>query len=191
MHQQIKTGLVLGMHPMFGPSVKSLAGQKVILCPVRPGPLSERVTQELDRIGFELLETDPDTHDRMMAAVQVLVHFSTIVMAEALRRTSIPVRKTLEFTSPIYLLELAICGRLFAQDPDLYAQIEMENPHSQEVRRHFLEAAGTVNEIVSRGSVTQFRELFSSLSDYLEDFPAEAMDLSDGLIESLTRTRHA
>ncbi|MFT4627398.1 MAG: hypothetical protein ACI8PZ_006082 [Myxococcota bacterium] len=37
----------------------------------------------------------------MMGIVQVLVHYSTVVMGEALRRTGIRLRDTLPFTSPI------------------------------------------------------------------------------------------
>lgn len=175
----------LGLHPMFGPSVQSLRRQKVVVCPVKPGPRSEWLLAELGRMGVELVETDPATHDRMMAVVQVLVHFSTLVMGEALRRTQVSVADSLRFTSPIYRLELAFVGRLFAQSPDLYAEIEMSNPEGPDVRRCFLEAARDVEQAVASGDRARFTDLFGRVTDYFDGFGQEAMALSDFIIEAL------
>jgi chorismate mutase/prephenate dehydrogenase len=82
-------GAALGLHPMFGPTVHALRRQKVVVCPVKDGELATWWRRELGQMGLELIESDPVAHDRMMAVVQVLVHFSTIVMGEALRRTGV------------------------------------------------------------------------------------------------------
>ena len=175
----------LGLHPMFGPSVRSLRRQKVVSCPVRSGPLSEWLLSELGRMGLEVVDSDPDTHDRMMAVIQVLVHFSTIVMGEALRRTGTSVSDSLKFTSPIYRLELAFVGRLFTQNPDLYAEITMTNPHGAMVRKAFLDAAKALDTSVGAGNRDVFRQQFSSVSEWFSAFGPEAMALSDFIIESL------
>jgi chorismate mutase/prephenate dehydrogenase len=180
-------GEALGLHPMFGPTVRSLRRQKIVVCPVKPGPLAAWLRAELGRMGMELIDSDPATHDRMMAVVQVLVHFSTLVMGEALRRTGVAVEESLRYTSPIYRLELAFIGRLFAQSPDLYAEIEMTNPDGADVRRSFLEAAQRMDEAIAANDRTAFRELFTGVSDYFRDFAGEAMRLSDFVIDSMVR----
>lgn len=177
----------MGLHPMFGPTVGSFRRQKVVICPVRMGPRAEWLRRELGRMGAELVESDPATHDRMMAVVQVLVHFSTLVMGEALRRSGVSIEESLRFTSPIYRLELAFIGRLFAQSADLYAEIEMANPRGAEARRAFLEAAREVAETVDGGDRDSFRKGFESVSAYFESFADEALTLSDHIIESLVR----
>jgi chorismate mutase/prephenate dehydrogenase len=178
-------GQVLGTHPMFGPTVSSLRRQKVVVCPVRPGPVTDWFRQELQAIGAELIETTPEAHDRMMAVVQVLVHFRTLVMGDALRRSGVAVQDSLQFTSPIYRLELAVVGRLFTQDPDLYAEIEMSNPYGSEVREHFLDAAQSFREMVAGGDRDGFRAAFRAVAEYFADFGDEAMQLSDFLIDQL------
>ena len=178
-------GEALGLHPMFGPTVHSLRRQKVVACPVKPGPLAEWWRAELGRMGLELIETDPETHDRMMAVVQVLVHFSTLVMGEALRGTGVSVEESLRFTSPIYRLELAFVGRLFAQNPELYAEIEMSNPAGAGVRRSFLDAAARLDRVISAGDHTTFIRLFEGVSAYFRDFADEAMELSDFIIDEV------
>lgn len=185
--QQGCVGEVLGTHPMFGPTVQSLRRQKVVVCPVKAGARATWLKTELGRMGLEVIETEPAHHDRMMAVVQVLVHFRTLVMGEALRRTGTSIADSLRFTSPIYRLELAVVGRLFAQDPALYAEIEMANPRAAEVRRHFIEAAHRLEDILQAGDRQGFEALFAEAASYFSAFSAEAMRLSDFLIETLVR----
>jgi chorismate mutase/prephenate dehydrogenase len=185
--EQSCRGQALGTHPMFGPTVKSFRRQKVIVCPIRPGPLVQWFQEELGRMGCDLIEIDPHTHDHMMAVIQVLVHFRTLVMGEALRRSGIEIASSLRLTSPIYRLELAFVGRLFTQDPALYAEIEMSNPYGRSVRSHFLDAARHMETIINDGNREDFDEAFRNVADYFSAFSEEAMTLSDLLIEKLVQ----
>jgi prephenate dehydrogenase len=180
-------GEVVGLHPMFGPTVRSLRRQKVVICPVRQGEQAAWFRQELSAIGLELIDTDPETHDRMMAIVQVLVHFSTMVMGDALRRTGVDIDESLRFTSPVYRLELAFVGRLFAQNPDLYAEIEMSNPHANEVRALFIESASEIEALSRGGDRRAFRERFEEVARWFHGFQDEAMRLSDRVIDAMIR----
>ncbi len=179
-------GEALGLHPMFGPSVRSLRRQKVVVCPVKPGPLGAWFIDELGRLGLERIEASPAEHDRMMAVVQVLVHFRTLVMGEALRRTGVGVSESLRYTSPIYRLELAFVGRLFAQNPDLYAEIEMQNPFGQEVRAAFRGAAEDLAGLIDAGDREGFRQRFRAVTAHFGSFGQEAMSLSDTIIDTLS-----
>lgn len=177
----------LGLHPMFGPTVGTFRRQKIVVCRVRSGPRSEWLLREFGHMGVELIECSPQDHDHMMAVVQVLVHLATIVMGCALRDCNTSIEESLRFTSPIYRLELALVGRLFAQNPDLYAEIMMTNPHGDEIRRHFLEAASTLDTILANGDRERFRKLFSEVSDYFAGFAGEAMELSNTIIDTLVK----
>ncbi len=58
-----------------------------------------------------------------MGIVQSLRHFATFAFGQFLKRRQISLSRTLEFSSPIYRLELGMVGRLFAQDSSLYSEI--------------------------------------------------------------------
>ena len=178
---------IVGLHPMFGPSVGALRRQKVVVCPVRRGPRGEWLCAEFGRMGAELIESDPARHDTMMAVIQVLVHFSTIARGDALRRIGVPIEESLRFTSPIYRLELAFIGRLFTQDPNLYAEITMTNPQSERVRAAFREAVEHLDGIVSAGDRPAFRQAFTDTSTFFAGFGPDAMRLSDLVIATLVR----
>ncbi len=180
-------GEVLGTHPMFGATVSTLRRQKVVLCPVRRGPLSEWFIAELGSLGLETVESDSQVHDRMMARVQALTHFSKLALGEAWRRGGIAIEETLGFVSPIYRLELAMVGRLFAQDPELYAEIEMENPWASAVRGDLVAAVGEVHALLSRGDRAGFSAFFARIRDYLRGFSDEALALSDRVVDDLVK----
>lgn len=177
----------LGLHPMFGPTVHSFRRQKVVACPVKPGPRSDWLCQELRAMGMELVTSKPEHHDRMMAVIQVLVHYSTLVMGRALSSTGIRIEDSLRLTSPIYRLELAFISRLFVQNPDLYAQIEMSNPYGDEVRQLFCDAANQWNQVIETRDTDSFRELFESVAEYFHGFSDDAMELSNRIIDTMVR----
>ena len=69
---------LLGSHPMFGPDSDrgSLAGQEVILTPVRiPGALLRSVCRVLEREGIAVTLMNPRRHDRMIAGTILLTHY--------------------------------------------------------------------------------------------------------------------
>ncbi|MGZ8471214.1 MAG: prephenate dehydrogenase/arogenate dehydrogenase family protein, partial [Gemmatirosa sp.] len=132
---------VVGTHPMFGASVHSLQGQRVVLCRARGDAWADWVARAFAARGLVVTETTPEHHDRVMAVVQVLTHFQTQVLGLTVARLGMPLDETLPFTSPAYLLELYVAARHFAQSPALYGSIEMRNPRTGEVTAAFGEAA--------------------------------------------------
>ena len=69
-------GSVVGLHPLFRPSVSSIEGQTIILCPLRPGTWLPWIRGLIKTEGAKGVEIEPKAHDEMMALVQSLVHFA-------------------------------------------------------------------------------------------------------------------
>ena len=118
-----------------------------------------------------------------MAIVQVLTHFSTEVMGRTLMMTESSVRDTLEFTSPVYLMELLMTARHFAQSPDLYASIQMSNPATSRVTQAFVDAAEEWRRVVVEGDREAFRRQFVEVRDHFGEFTREALEQSSYLID--------
>jgi chorismate mutase/prephenate dehydrogenase len=174
---------VVGTHPLFGPSVHSLQGQRVVLTPGRGDDWLAWVRTMFHARGLEIVETTPDAHDRIMAVVQVLVHFSTEVLGETLARLNVPIDETLRFMSPIYLIELLLTARHFAQSPALYAPIQMGNPQADEVTRAFADAAVRLREITTNGDRAAFEQVFAAVHAHFGSFSTRAVAQSDFLID--------
>jgi chorismate mutase/prephenate dehydrogenase len=178
-------GEALGTHPMFGPTVRTLRRQKVVLCPVKPGPMASWLERELGRMGAEIVASTPAEHDATMAVVQVLTHFGIMAMGRALARSGLALEETLPFTSPIYRLELAMVGRLFSQKPELYREILLQNPAAADARDGYLAAASELANLLARGDREGFVRFFEETAAYFAGFSGEAMALSDHIIDSI------
>lgn len=176
---------VAGAHPLFGPSVHTLQGQRLVLTPGRGEEWASWLRLNLSARGLILCEATPEEHDRAMAIVQVLTHFSTEVMGRALTKLDAPIRRTLEFTSPVYLMEMIMTARHFAQSAGLYASIQMSNPQTPEVTRAFVDAAEELRDVVTRGDREVFARLFGEVQRHLGPFRDEVLEQSAYLIDRL------
>lgn len=178
-------GSVVGTHPMFGPSVHTLQGQRVVVCRGRGDDWADWVRQAFTARGLVVTETSAAQHDRAMAVVQVLTHFQTQVQGITLARLGIPLSETLPFTSPAYLLELYVAARHFAQDPGLYGPIEMRNPLSGEVTAAFGASVQELATVIAEGDQQAFTRLFDEVRAFFGDFTAEALVQSSFLIDRI------
>ena len=177
---------VVGLHPMFGPTVSSLKSQTIIVCPAR---IDDKKLQDLVAIfrneGARCTITTPEDHDKMMAVVQGLTHYVTLCMAESIRRLGIDIETTQEFTSPVYQIELSLIGRLLSQDPELYADILQQNPYVPGVLAACRESAADLAAIVSHQDAAGFREFFEENSRHLGSYCQKGQKMTDTLIDCM------
>ncbi len=176
---------VVGTHPMFGPSVHTLQGQRFVVCRARGDAWADWVVQTFTARGLAVTETTPQQHDRAMSIVQVLTHFQTQVLGLTLSRLGVPLDETLKFTSPAYLLELYVSARHFAQDPQLYGPIEMRNPSTPVVTAAFRDAASDLGRVLADGDQTAFSAMFHDVRAFFGEFTAEALEQSSFLIDRI------
>lgn len=176
---------VVGTHPLFGPSVHSLQGQRVALVAGRGDEWLSWLRAMLEARGLAVIDTTADAHDRAMAIVQVLTHFTTEVMGRTLAGLGVPLEETLRFTSPVYLMELLMTARHFAQSPDLYASIQMSNPETDRITEAFVKTAERLRGNVSDRDHAAFETMFREVHDYFGDFTERALAQSSFLIDRL------
>ncbi len=179
------TASVVGTHPMFGPNVHTLQGQRAVICRGRGDTWADWVAHAMTSHGMVTTETTPDHHDRVMSVVQVLTHFQTQVMGLTLARLDVPLEETLRYTSPVYLLELYTTARHFAQSPALYGPIEMLNPRSGEVTATLKASAAELADVIARGDQPAFDALFEEVRAFFGSFTAVALEQSSYLIDRI------
>lgn len=177
---------VIGLHPMFGPTVRSLKKQTIIACPARAKPSTTKNLLNLFLTeGAICTITTPEGHDRMMAIVQGLTHYVTLCMADSVRRLGIDIDATKAFMSPVYAIELSLVGRLLSQDSSLYGSILQENPYVPEVLAACRDAGSDLQDIIASGDPGRFNEFFSRNTRHFGGYCAEGMATTDAMIEGL------
>ncbi|MDF3124025.1 bifunctional chorismate mutase/prephenate dehydrogenase [Rheinheimera sp. 1928-s] len=121
------SGAVVGLHPMFGPDISNIAKQVVVLSHGRDAEKYQWLVQQFKVWGAVLTEKSAQQHDELMQLIQAMRHFSSLVYGVHLAEEQADLKQLLELSSPIYRLELAMVGRLFAQNAELYADIMLSS----------------------------------------------------------------
>jgi prephenate dehydrogenase len=119
---------VIGCHPLFGPRVDSIIGQHVVLCPARAGKWLSWLTDIFERNGAFVVETTPERHDQMMAIIQGLNHFNTIMMGVVLSEAGLSLPELMKFATTVFRAKMEIMEKVFCQNHGLYADILAMNP---------------------------------------------------------------
>lgn len=176
---------VIGMHPVFGPNVNSLKGQTIVLCPSRTKKWLKWVINILKKNKARIKITDPGKHDEMMSIIQGLNHFSTLSVAHAMKNSGMNIDESLEYTSPIYRLRMAMLGRILNQNPSLYANIEIMNPKNKKVLGVYLDSVKKLQKIIEGKDTKEFIKYFNECAKFFENFKKEAEQISDYLIEKM------
>ncbi|MDP4534849.1 bifunctional chorismate mutase/prephenate dehydrogenase [Alkalimonas collagenimarina] len=132
-------GPVIGLHPMFGPDVTHLVKQVIVVCPGRASEQCDWLVNQLSIWGAELTEQSADVHDERMQLIQGMRHFTSLVYGVHLAEEQADLTELLRLSSPIYRLELAMIGRLFAQNAELYADIMLSSVQTAELLQRYLQ----------------------------------------------------
>ena len=117
------SGPVMGLHPMFGPNIKSFFGQKVVVCPGRNDDSFQWFLDFFKSQGAELVACTPEEHDRMMVIIQATQHFCRFSLGVFLAEAKIDIEQSLTMSTPNYRQEIDIVKRLFYQNPHLCVDI--------------------------------------------------------------------
>lgn len=178
---------VVGTHPMFGPQGVDFDRQKVVLCRGRGEAGFQRVKRLFESFGAETVEATPEEHDAQMALIQVLVHEKTMVLGSVLQRVNADLQRSLELASPIYKTELAMIGRMFSQQAELYADILTANPEAAKMSHVFEQEAAHFARAVSMGDRDALIARFGQIAESMTGFAQWAKKQSDAILDDLIK----
>ncbi|GGP40440.1 T-protein [Shewanella saliphila] len=178
-------GPVVGLHPMFGPDVGSLAKQVVVVCHGREPQAYQWLLQQMEIWGARIVEAEAERHDKAMQLVQAMRHFSTFVYGLNLCKEEADIESLLQFSSPIYRLELAMVGRLFAQDPELYADIIFAQQGSQHAISDYLDNYRDALTMLKAGNRQEFVTQFQRVAKWFGDFAPQFQHESRAMLQSV------
>jgi chorismate mutase/prephenate dehydrogenase len=175
-------GPVLGLHPMFGPDIASLVKQVVVVCHGRNAEEYEWLLKQIRIWGGILQQTTAKEHDDAMVFIQVMRHFCSFVFGAHLAGENPPLERLIALSSPIYRLELAMVGRLFAQDPSLYADIIFNNADSVDLLKRFIGRFEQAITLVEEGNKGEFIKQFSQIGSWFGDYSKQSLVDSKNLL---------
>ncbi|GAI56619.1 unnamed protein product, partial [marine sediment metagenome] len=166
MHKHIKSGLVLGMHPVFGPGAKDIANKSFVLTPTNDeeAALAQKVKNHLETKGARVTLMSPEEHDEIMAIILGLSHFIAIVSADTL--LSFNGLKQMGATGgSTFKLLLTLAESVISEDPKLYASLQMNLPNMAEITKTFQGRVKTWVDLVENQEQHKFAQKMTALKD--------------------------
>jgi len=175
---------VIPTHPMFGPRIRSLDGQVVVLTPEVTGEWYKKVLNFLEMENTRIIVTSPEIHDKMMSIVQGLTHFAYVSIAATIEKLDVDVKESRKFASPIYNLMLDTIARITAQNPYLVYSIQTKNRYIEETHEIFFETFKELKDMISSGKEQDFVNAMSNAAKHIDDLES-ALGRSDKAISAL------
>lgn len=176
-------GPVVGLHPMFGPDVPSLAKQVIVCCNGRGEESYQWLLQQFGIWGASVCNMPAEDHDHGMTMIQALRHFTTFAYGVHLSKVKPNIEQLLKLSSPIYRLEIAMVGRLFAQDPNLYGDIILSSQENIDMIDRFYQSFSESVELIKRQDKQGFIDNFNQVSEWFGDYSQQFMKESQNLLK--------
>lgn len=167
---------VISLHPMFNQSVSRMKNQVILWL---DGKKANKHWERWKEWLRELLEQNqakiiplnsPEEHDRLMAYVQVLVHFILICFAKTLQTDNGHFKDVQKVQSNNFRLLFNLYSRIVQQPnkEELYSGIHLCNDYSLAVIDNFLQAAKTLREYIADANRGKFISFLNEPIDHFD-----------------------
>jgi prephenate dehydrogenase len=132
-----------------------------VLCPVRTQKWVTWLRGILEKNGAIIMETTPEKHDHMMAVIQGLNHFNTIIMGLVLSRAGVSFSELCRFETPAFQAKTEIIRKVFCQNPTLYAEIVTMNPDIRQLIEEYEKKVAEMKNLIFQGNSPDIADIIA------------------------------
>lgn len=150
---------VCSVHPMFGPSVRSIHGRNLIVCDCGSETAVELAVNLLNDRGAKIKIIPLEKHDEYMSYVLGLSHIVNIAFFTVLRNSEIPFEEFISLSSTTFDRMTDTFMSVALEDPELYYEIQNLNAD----RDRMLDELDRGIEQVSKAAASEDSEMFKEL----------------------------
>ncbi|MEZ4365715.1 MAG: prephenate dehydrogenase/arogenate dehydrogenase family protein [Kofleriaceae bacterium] len=160
-------GRVCSIHPMFGPDTELLSGRHVIFVDVGVPAATAAARALFAQTMATQVDMELEDHDRLIGHVLGLSHALNIAFFTALVDSGESAPRLATLSSTTFDAQLEVAGRVAAENPDLYFEIQRLNDYGTEALAALLYAVERVRSVVRAGDAAGFRALMLRGRAYL------------------------
>lgn len=176
---------VIGCHPMFGQYTKDLKGQNIVLCSGRGDLYLNFFKSMFEEDRANVVISTPNKHDKFMAIVQGVTHLLTIATGEFLKSEDISPRDILDFSTPVFRVNLGLVGRLFGLDISLYKDLVSRNNMTQEMANRFILSIEKSLKILLDHGDKEKLEFLEGIQDFFGGYSKEGLVETNSIFDHL------
>ncbi|BBG24247.1 Shikimate dehydrogenase [Sulfuracidifex tepidarius] len=132
-------------HPLFGPFLFPV-GEKIAIMRSRTSGDIDDLVSFWSKAGLSPVLTDPETHEKAMSIVQVLVHFYMMGMDESIREASSIMGINPNLFETTNFREISKSLERVRSLSSVILEIQSNNPYAEEIREISINALKKVHE---------------------------------------------
>ncbi len=160
---------VCSVHPMFGPSARSLSGRNLIVCDCGNGGAVKEVTGLFAGRGGNIRTMEIERHDEYMSYVLGLSHAVNIAFFTVLERSGISFGDMQSVASTTFRKIMDTNTSVALEDPLLYYEIQHLNDNRDDIWRMFSKAVKDLREASLSDDPSEFVELMRKGRNYFSE----------------------
>ena len=159
---------VCSVHPMFGPSARSMYDRNLLLCDCGCQEAVDEAKELFDDHGARMTVIPLEEHDRYMSYVLGMSHAVNIAFFTAVERSGVPLEEFERMASTTFLKHLDTARSVASEDPDLYHEIQHLNQKSHDSWEAFSNAVAMVKDASLREEPSAFRAIMERGRRYFQ-----------------------
>lgn len=159
---------VCSIHPMFGPSAKSISGRNLIVCDCGNPEAADTVAGLFGGRGGNIRVMPVEKHDEYMSYVLGLSHAVNIAFFTVLDRSGITFRDMQTVASTTFMKNLDTNTSVALEDPMLYYEIQHLNAHREGMWKLFCDAVRDLKGASLDSDPSKFVELMENGRRYFQ-----------------------
>ena len=161
---------VVGLHPLFAPPAEDTwHGNTVAVC--SPGEMILRdstwFSSFISKTGARVEKIDAAMHDFLMLGDQNIPHIVAIATALTLQDMKVDPKLLLKFATKVSRKQFGIMARVLSQDPELYADIQMENLGGADALNKLIAVLTLLRDLVAAKDKDAFVDKFEDAREFL------------------------
>lgn len=169
LRSMARTRRVCSVHPMFGPSARTMFGRNLIVCDCGNHEATEAVKALFDDRGGNVRVMDIGEHDEYMSYVLGLSHAVNIAFFTVLQRSGITYEDMRSVASTTFKKNMETNESVALEDPALYYEIQHANSSRDRMWDIFSGAVSDLREASVSNDDTKFVELMDAGRAYFEN----------------------
>jgi len=178
MHTHLKDGLILGMHPVFGPGSTTIENKAFVLTPTnsQEEAFAKDFKKWLETKKARVFVMTPQKHDQLMSVVLGLPHFLGLVACDTLLEEA-NYHETKDVAGTTYRILFTLAEVAALENPELFASLQLTLPELEKIESSFIGKADEwLNLIKQKDHVAITRKM--------EQLKAKLMKASDDYEQS-------
>ncbi len=159
---------ITSIHPMFGPSCRTLTDKIICLCSCGCIVADKKVLSFFRDTASTLINLSFDEHDRLVAYVLGLSHFINILFIKTLVDSGYNYEDFQKIASTTFGLQLRTAVTVIRENPALYYEIQSLNPYQLELFSNLQEKIDILINAINNGDKRVFQKIFQEGCEWID-----------------------